>query len=102
MKRKSECWRGRNGEKTNHVDQVDLDVGGISRDGGPSDTLSGFASIPESTFHGARDGDGQSGGDEQEGCGEYGGGTHCFSWKGQEGVKEREVRGKREEDLSST
>lgn len=88
---------------TNHVYQKDCEASGISRDGVPSDRLRTFASIPKGTFHRACDGDSQGGGDEQEGCREYGEGTHCLSWKGQkEVVKQGGTRRKREEVLSST
>jgi len=67
----------------NHVYQDDCEVSGVSADGIPTDGLSVLACIPKGTFDRACDGEAEGGGGEQESCRENGGGTHCFSWKGQ-------------------
>ena len=79
------CWKGKdehhlggNATETNHVNQDDREVGGVSGDGSPRDSLAPRASIPGGTLSRTGDGKGQSGGGKEEGGGEAGEGTHCF------------------------
>jgi hypothetical protein len=61
--------------RTNHVNQGNSEVGGVSSDDIPSDTLTPLAGVPGGTFGGGGDGYSPRGG-YKEGCGEDGEGTH--------------------------
>jgi len=82
---------GGNATETNHVNQDDGEVGGVSADGTPGDGLGPLAGIPGGILARAGDGEGQGGGSEEEGSGEGGEGTHDFGWKG-DGRKKGEAR----------
>jgi len=80
---------------TNHVDQDDGEVAGVSSDGIPSNILRSLGSIPRCTLGGVGDGQGVCGSGKEEGGGKDGEGTHCFDWK--EERKGKEVWGESED-----
>ena len=65
-------------KETNHVNQDNGEVGGVGADCGPRDALRPLAGIPSGILTGAVDGEGQSGGSEEEDSGEGGEGTHYW------------------------
>ena len=85
---------GRSTMETNHVNQDDGEVGGVSGDGTPRNGLRLLAGIPGGILARAGDGEGQGGSSEEEGCGEGGEGTHHFGWEGA-GREKGEGKGRR-------
>ena len=63
--------------ETYHVDQGDGEVGRVSRDSSPGDTLTLLAGVPGCLFGGTVDGCGPCGGGK-ESCEEDREGTHCL------------------------
>ena len=73
---KCESRLGRRAAEANHVNQKDGEVGGVGCDGTPRDGLRPLAGIPGCGLARVGEGEGQSGGREEESCGEGGEGTH--------------------------
>jgi len=74
---------------TNHVNQGNSEVGGVSSDGSPSNILTPGGGVPAGILARAGDGQGPCGGCK-EGRGEDREGTHCFFGGREEGNERKE------------